>query len=596
MLNSASFPQVSPHLCQVFILLLWSLIYQANGQNLEDRAVLSAYGEEDPSQLVHFCIPYNHEFHVLPESQSAAKFYRLVDFSSATGCSEDTYVDANLSQAVVTVMRGDCSFSVKASIVAKLGAVAIINISPSNESLIIPGGNKTDYMNINISVALMRDIEFATIKHLGDNIKCQLYSPQPTLFGLTEAVIFLLALISIVIGSYWSGVLFYEENEVTAEGHKPLESENSDDADKERKLKASQKLLSISVPVVIFLIIVMSTFLLGLYFFYNYLVYVVIVIFMVAASIAFYSCFKPLWNYIIPGKQRLKFNLGSCCKADIMYKEIVLLMLGFAAGITWLVLRHKPYSWILQDILGVLFCINVLKNLRIPSLKAGTLLLGMFFLYDIFFVFLTPLFTENGESVMVDVATGKSGHHSESAASNSMPRSLNVPDNKKDVSSTREVLPLVFRVPPLFPSHPSVCFVQESLLGFGDVILPGVLVVYSHIFDIYVRAKKLYLVISIFGYLLGLLLAFVALTLMQAGQPALLYLVPTVLLSAVIPSCCRGEFREMWTGDFLNFLKASPPVEDRSLSQETLPDDVETPPISTKPDQSKRNENDHLLN
>ncbi|XP_036364756.1 signal peptide peptidase-like 2A isoform X5 [Octopus sinensis] len=492
MLNSASFPQVSPHLCQVFILLLWSLIYQANGQNLEDRAVLSAYGEEDPSQLVHFCIPYNHEFHVLPESQSAAKFYRLVDFSSATGCSEDTYVDANLSQAVVTVMRGDCSFSVKASIVAKLGAVAIINISPSNESLIIPGGNKTDYMNINISVALMRDIEFATIKHLGDNIKCQLYSPQPTLFGLTEAVIFLLALISIVIGSYWSGVLFYEEtnlkkinedvsespptrNEVTAEGHKPLESENSDDADKERKLKASQKLLSISVPVVIFLIIVMSSFLLGLYFFYNYLVYVVIVIFMVAASIAFYSCFKPLWNYIIPGKQRLKFNLGSCCKADIMYKEIVLLMLGFAAGITWLVLRHKPYSWILQDILGVLFCINVLKNLRIPSLKAGTLLLGMFFLYDIFFVFLTPLFTENGESVMVDVATGKSGHHSES-------------------------LPLVFRVPPLFPSHPSVCFVQESLLGFGDVILPGVLVVYSHIFDIYVRAKKLYLVISIFEF------------------------------------------------------------------------------------------------
>ncbi|XP_052828559.1 signal peptide peptidase-like 2A [Octopus bimaculoides] len=588
MLNSASFPQVSPHLCQVFILLLWSLICQANGQNLEDRAVLSAYGEENPSERVHFCIPYNHEFHVLPESQSAAKFYRLVDFSSATGCSEDAYAGANLSQTVVTVMRGDCSFSVKASIVAKLGAVAIINISPSNESLIIPGGNKTDYMNINITVALMRDIEFATIKYLGDDIKCQLYSPQPTLFGLTEAVIFLLALISIVIGSYWSGVLFYEEtnlkkinedvsespptrNEVTAEGHKPLESENSDDADKERKMKASQKLLSISVPVVIFLIIVMSTFLLGLYFFYNYLVYVVIVIFMVAASIAFYSCFKPFWNYIIPGKQRLKFNICSCCKADIMYKEIVLLMLGFAAGITWLVLRHKPYSWILQDILGVLFCINVLKNLRIPSLK-------------------------NGESVMVDVATGKSGHNSESDASNSMPRSLNVPDNKKDVSSTREVLPLVFRVPPLFPSHPSVCFVQESLLGFGDVILPGVLVVYSHIFDIYVRAKKLYLIISICGYLLGLLLAFVALTLMQAGQPALLYLVPTVLLSAIIPSCCRGEFREMWTGDFLNFLKASPPADDRSLSQETLPDDVETPPISSKTDQSKRNENDHLLN
>lgn len=67
---------------------------------------------------------------------SFQKFYRLVDFSSSTGCSEDAFVDANLSQAVVTVMRGDCSFSVKASVVAKLGAVAIINISPSNESLV----------------------------------------------------------------------------------------------------------------------------------------------------------------------------------------------------------------------------------------------------------------------------------------------------------------------------------------------------------------------------------------------------------------------------------------------------------------------------
>lgn len=34
-------------------------------------------------------------------------------------------------------------------------------------------------------------------------------------------------------------------------------------------------------------------------------------------------------------------------------------------------------------------------------------------------------------------------------------------------------LPLVFRVPRLYLSPLSVCFVQESLLGFGDVILPG---------------------------------------------------------------------------------------------------------------------------
>lgn len=53
------------------------------------------------------------------------------------------------------------------------------------------------------------------------------------------------------------------------------------------------------------------------------------------------------------------------------------------------------------------------------------------------------------------------------------------------------------------------------------------------------------------AYLLGLVLAFVALSIMKIGQPALLYLVPCVLLSTIIPACIRGELKVMWTGSFL---------------------------------------------
>ena len=59
-----------------------------------------------------------------------------------------------------------------------------------------------------------------------------------------------------------------------------------------------------------------------------------------------------------------------------------------------------------QDFLGVLFCINMLHVLRMPSLMICSILLGILFFYDIFFVFITPLFTRNGKSVMVEVATG----------------------------------------------------------------------------------------------------------------------------------------------------------------------------------------------
>ena len=60
-----------------------------------------------------------------------------------------------------------------------------------------------------------------------------------------------------------------------------------------------------------------------------------------------------------------------------------------------------------QDILGIMFSINMLKVLRLPSLRICTILLSALFFYDIFFVFITPLFM-SGKSVMVEVATGHS--------------------------------------------------------------------------------------------------------------------------------------------------------------------------------------------
>lgn len=555
-------------LCQI---LIWisSLGKVAASQDTIDQAILSAYGNDSVKDLEFFCIPYNHEFHRLPDNQKSAKFYPLMDFTPNTGCS-DIYSGLDISNTIVAVSRGDCSFALKATYILKNGGIGVLNVSP-NKSQIIPGGNESDYKNINITVALIQETDFNSIKQLGENIMVKLFSPQPSLLNATEFFIFFLAMSSIIIGTYWSGVAFFKEKEnIHRDGHAPLEDETKADTPLEKR--QAKSVFPASIPIVIMMMCVMCAFLLGLYFLYDYLVYVVIFIFTVTSSVAFYTCFKGLWNFLIPGDQRLQCLCLKCYNFDMKYKNMVLALISASVGIVWFVLRHKSYAWIIQDILGLFFCIHVLKNIRIPSLKAGTIFLSLAFIYDIFFVFITPFFTSDGSSVMVDVATGGRSNHQ------------------------NEKLPLVFRVPRFYLSPLSVCYVQESLLGFGDIILPGVLIVYNHIFDIYARTKKLYLVLSIIAYFIGLILAFVVLSIMKVGQPALLYLVPCVLLSTIIPACIRGELKTMWTGSFLTFTHKPEPSSEPHNDTENA-ENTDPQPSKTDPQTSVivGKEDDHLL-
>ena len=50
------------------------------------------------------------------------------------------------------------------------------------------------------------------------------------------------------------------------------------------------------------------------------------------------------------------------------------------------------------------------------------------------------------------------------------------------------------------------------------------------------------------GYGIGLLITFIALVYMKTGQPALLYLVPSVLIPVTVISLIRKEFKSLWYG------------------------------------------------
>lgn len=55
-----------------------------------------------------------------------------------------------------------------------------------------------------------------------------------------------------------------------------------------------------------------------------------------------------------------------------------LLIGALSVSISWIIFRHEPFSWILQDILGFSFCVTALKTLHMPNLKVNT--------HDVFYV------------------------------------------------------------------------------------------------------------------------------------------------------------------------------------------------------------------
>ncbi|POM66380.1 Signal peptide peptidase-like protein [Phytophthora palmivora] len=200
--------------------------------------------------------------------------------------------------------------------------------------------------------------------------------------------------------------------------------------------------------------------------------------------------------------------------------------------------RLPSYSWIFQDIFGICFCLVFLRTARLPNLKVATVLLVLVFMYDIFMVFISPYIFN--ESVMIKVATG--GAQSTATGGVSSGYCLRYPtDTKHDCRS--ESMPMLLRVPKMLDWRSG-----SSLLGLGDIVLPGLLLVFcdvlngssagvtrdldmsgaelgSSVKERYPSRRGLFCLLM-WGYTIGLLLANIAVMSTGSGQPALMYLVP----------------------------------------------------------------------
>ncbi|WZZ84194.1 hypothetical protein YC2023_104766 [Brassica napus] len=187
------------------------------------------------------------------------------------------------------------------------------------------------------------------------------------------------------------------------------------------------------------------------------------------------------------------------------------------SAVIWAVYRQYPFAWIGQDILGISLIITVLQIVRVPNLKVGVVLLSCGFMYDIFWVFVSKWWFR--ESVMIVVARGdKSGE---------------------------DGIPMLLKIPRMFDPWGGY-----SIIGFGDIILPGLLVTFALRYDWLAnkRLKSGYFLWTMSAYGLGLLITYIALNLMDGhGQPALLYIVPFILGTLTVLGHKRGDLKTLWT-------------------------------------------------
>lgn len=131
-------------------------------------------------------------------------------------------------------------------------------------------------------------------------------------------------------------------------------------------------------------------------------------------------------------------------------------------------------------------------------------------------------------------------------------------------------IPILFSVPPL--SDPMEACVdlgiegkarRGTMLGLGDVILPGYLIAYCFYVDVMKRSRHYtYGLLSLFGYTVGMVATFVALYVMRVGQPALIYLVPCSLGPVIVLAAIRKELRRLWLGDFEDANRVVSAVDD----------------------------------
>ncbi|CAA7399055.1 unnamed protein product [Spirodela intermedia] len=415
---------------------------------------------------------------------------------------------------VLLVHRGNCKFTTKAKVAQAAGASAILIINNRKELYkMVCDPNETD-LHIGIPAVMLPKDAGASLEgslQSGVPVAVQLYSPDRPLVDTAEVFLWLMAVGTILCASFWSAC---SARAASIEHEKLLKDGPEDFSEIENT--GSSGVVDINTTSAVLFVVIASCFLILLYKFMSFwFVEILVVLFCIGGVEGLQTCLVALLSrwFKHAGESFVKVPfLGA-----VSYLTLAVSPFCVIFAVIWAIYRRVYFAWIGQDILGIALIITVLQIVHVPNLKVGTVLLGCAFLYDIFWVFVSKALFH--ESVMIVVARG---------------------DN-----SGEDGVPMLLKIPRMFDPWGGY-----SIIGFGDILLPGLLIAFALRYD-WAAKKRLrdgYFLWSMLAYGSGLLVTYVALNMMDGhGQPALLYIVPFTLGTFLALGRKRRELGVLWS-------------------------------------------------
>lgn len=285
---------------------------------------------------------------------------------------------------------------------------------------------------------------------------------------------------------------------------------------------------SLSLTQTLGILLFASSVLLGFYIMIKFfsLIWLITILFLFSMSSLMIPFFMEAMTSLAKGNVLSICNL-SCINGMISVKLVIsVLITGTLVG-TWYITRN----WVANNLIGCIAVLVFLKMLRLNKLMPGLAVLSALFLYDIFWVFFSP-YIFHGESVMVVVATNVD-----------LPAKL------------------------VFPSWN--VFTSCSLIGLGDLAVPGFYIGYVTRFGDYMRTN-LYYLCHIIAYILSIIVCIYVVSLGYGGQPALLYIVPALFITTFTLGVLRGEVNDLFEGLPTTYAINRPTIDyaDSSLEHE----------------------------
>lgn len=410
------------------------------------------------------------------------------------------------------VQRGDCEFATKSQNAEAAGASLMLLVSNTSDCLVMRTSNEAVAHNLSSLYAISVDADvgefLSSAMAVDPELRVVLWGVEAEM-DINAALLWLFAVVTVAIGSIWSA---------RDSAHAALSQGSTTSTPPPEDYIPPQPL---NEWMAFGFIVMASVMLLLLSWLVNWVVmFILIVGFALVSWQALAAMLLPAVAWVAP---RLKaWSAVVPCFGRVHGHGAVAALIAVTVAGVWVPCRNADWAWLLQDILGLSLCVLFLRQIVLPNLKVALILLPIAFCYDVFWVFIQPLLTHS-ESVMVRVATG---------------------------GDTHEAIPMVIRIPRLSSDLPGY-----SLLGLGDIVLPGLLVAFTRMADLRLglRLPRGYFIPILAGYGAGLMLTYLALMFKvggSSGQPALLYLVPCTLGPLCLLACMRGHFWMLLRGKF----------------------------------------------